>query len=151
MRTWNTTNTLGGYLLPSGDYIAKIVSAAVAKNERSQIDELSLELTDGAHKGLVTIPLFPWDRKDEAIDLWASLVKTQAIGLGFTPSDPNSGIGEVATQLGEFAVDRVGESFEIHVDHIRSKDLKDDGTPFVNHRVTFRAPCRDIDRTLAAV
>lgn len=143
MSSWNETTEMGGMsLLPVGTRSFEITKARVdvASRGPSQIRELVVGLASTAGSGEATTPLEPFDHSPEGVRFWERIFKTTAAGLGFVPQNGDLPMLDIANEFASWVpgAGLVGRTVEAEVTHHDSKKLKDDGTPFVNHRVKFR-------------
>lgn len=144
MATWNEVSVGGGMsLLPEGIRTYVITTARVDVSKRGAAPALrelivALSSTEGA--GEVTVPLEPFIHTPDGVELWERLFKSAAQGLGFTPTNPDGQMKDLANEFASWIPTSglVGSAVECDVKHVPGKKLKDDGTPFINHRVTFR-------------
>lgn len=139
MDTWNDTIEYPETgLLPAGKQHLQVVYAARVTNEHTQREEgvLDLESNDGII-GRVSIPLEPWNDDREK---FKRVFKTYAAGLGFEPNYPEQSVEDIAggEEFVAFLHAIVGRRVLARIEHVPSNSLKDDGTPFINHRVRFR-------------
>lgn len=136
MGTWNET-PLSKITLPVGDWSFPIHSVKVGISPNNGKAQVVLLLESDSRVGEVSIPLEPWASAPDDVAMFERIFKSQALGLGFVPSD---GMLENAKLAGEFAnyVEGLeGEIVVVRVTHKTSKDLKDNGTPYINHVVSF--------------
>lgn len=135
MGTWNNTPTIG-QLLPKGTANYRIIGAADRLNEHTGRRELALTLAHDLGTGEATIALEPWDVNDVA--KFERVFKTQAVALGYEPSNGDADNAALVEEFASYANDLVGAVVNARVEHVESTTLRDDGTPFVNHRVYFQ-------------
>ena len=150
LASWDDTKAItgGGGLLPKGVRVYDITKARVEVSTRgAKLRELVIGLADSeGHSGETTVALEPFDKSPRGVELWESLFKGAAQGLGFTPTAGHLPMVDIANEFASWVPTSglVGSTVEAMVKHVESKPkpdgshLKDDGTPFVNHRVTFR-------------
>jgi hypothetical protein len=112
----------------------------VSERGAPSLRELTVALTSTAGSGDVTVPLEPFDRSPDGVEMWERIFKTAALGLGFTPSAPHLNLVDIADEFARWipGAGLHGRHVEVEVTHHNSTKLKDDGTPFVNHRAKFR-------------
>jgi hypothetical protein len=139
MSAWGDVKVGGGVsLLPSGIRTFEVTTARAEVNEKTGRREAVIGLSNSAGNGEDKIALEPWDTSFDGVEMWERIFKGAAQGLGFTPSGDHVSVEEAATEFASFLPALVGANVEVEVKHLESKKLKDDGTPFVNHRVNYR-------------
>jgi hypothetical protein len=130
-------------LLPEGIRTYTITSArveVVKKGQAPSIRELLVALTSPEGSGEVSVPLEPFIHTPDGVEMWERIFKSAAVGLGFEPTGGHLPMQDVAAEFASWIPQSgiVGQMVEAQVTHHNSTKLKDDGTPFVNHRVKFR-------------
>lgn len=144
MSSWDDTTVGGGMsLLPAGIRTYNITAARVDVNQRGAgpaLRELTIALASTDGHGEATVPLEPFDRSPDGVAMWERIFKSAAVGLGFQPSGGHLPMMDVADEFARWVPGSglTSCAVECEVTHHDSKRLKDDGTPFVNHRVKFR-------------
>ena len=135
MVTWEEATSGGGVnLLPEGTRPYEVSAARPEVNKHTGRREVLIALSSSAGSGETTVPLESWG--DE--DLFLRIFGGQAQGLGFKPADPTAPITQADIDaFSRYVSSLVGAVVEAKVEHKESTKLKDDGTPFVNHRVYF--------------
>lgn len=156
MNTWNnTTEYPDAGLLPEGAQLLTIFAASEHVNEHTNRSEAVLELAaKGGMLGIVTIPLEPWNTDDDKVVQFERVFKTYASGLDYEPTNPSETISDIASGASfmSYLHELVGRRVSARVEHVLSKTLREDGTPFVNHRVRFRGlDAAQFDTTTAEI
>ena len=157
MSTWNSVTEMGGInLLPEGTRTFEITTARVATRTNRDglvLRELTVGLSSSEGSGTDTVALDPFVNTPDGIQLWQRIFKTAAVGLGFQPSNGDAPISDVVQEFIDWVPGSglVGCHVEAEVTHHNSTKLKDDGTPFVNHRVKYRGIVQGTPAAPAAV
>lgn len=152
MSAWDEVTVGGGMsLLPAGIRTFEITTARAEVAERgNKLRQAVIGLASSAGSGEDTLPLEPFDRSPDGVELWERIFKSAASGLGFAPSAGNVTMQDAANEFAAYLPGLVGSLVEVEVKHVPSKKLKDNGEPFVNHRVTYRSVVAGSGTTAAA-
>jgi hypothetical protein len=138
MSTWGDVKVGGGMsLLPAGIRAFEVTTARAEVNDRG-LREAVIGLSSSAGAGEDKIALEPWDKSFDGTEMWERIFKGAAQGLGFQPSSDQVTVEQAANEFAAYVPRLVGSMVEVEVKHVNGKKLKDDGTPFVNHRVNYR-------------
>lgn len=135
--TWDDVTGGGQRLLPIGTRNYEVTQAKARINDYNGQREALIAVASSDGAGEFTVPLEAWG-PDE--DLFLKVVGGQARGLGFVPSRADLDVNRDITRgdIEEFTMylpSLHGAVVELYVEHKESTKLKDNGEPFVNHRV----------------
>lgn len=148
--------TSGGGLLPAGVKQYNVFGARIEFNEKAGIRELIVEVANSEGSGNFTVPLEKPANMQEDTFYWLMGMNLTGFGVDVVDKTPEQVLQSLPAHLGKIHNGIV----ELEVTHTQSTKLKDDGTPFVNHRVKVRrmveegtgpAPAAAPDAGVAAV
>jgi hypothetical protein len=138
MGTWNETSTLDGpRLLPEGTRQYTITAARPEIRERDGKRIVKLELAHPDGSGSHEIPTEPWASDHASVEMYETVLKTWAAGLGFQPAPgTNPSMAQVADQFCQFAPSLLNAVVELNVQHKQTEKVVNGETKtYTNARV----------------